>query len=114
MRSSEGGRRLRATRDPALHHALGRGVEAELAVEVVRVPRMQDPPELCKRPAFDHLLDKLDTKTSAAILRQDVDVGEVHERDTVGERTGEPELASVVVHADDALRLADQARDDVV
>ena len=48
------------------------------------------------------------------MLREKVDVGEIDERDAVGERPREPHLPVAVVDADDALRFAHEALDHLV
>ena len=57
------------------------------------------------RAVVDHLADELDAEPAAAMLRQDVDVGEVDVRDSVGRGPAEADLAAVAVEADDPLRL---------
>jgi hypothetical protein len=77
----------------------------------VRVARVQDPTDVRVRTFLDHLPDQPYAEPLAAVLRQDVHVGEVDERDAVGERPREPDLPAVVVDADDALRFADEPLD---
>src|ERR671930_87537 len=49
----------------SLHHALGRLAEAEAAVQVVRVARVQEPLRVGPRARLDPLADELDTEPSA-------------------------------------------------
>ena len=97
--------------DAALHHTLRRCVEADLAVERVRVARVQHPTDVLQRPALDHLAHELGAEAAAAVLGQHVDVREVDERDAVAEGAREPDLPVTVVETDDALRLTDQPLD---
>jgi len=50
-----------------------------LPVQAVRVTRVQDPAHVRQRPALDHLSHELDPEPAAAVLGQDVHVGEIHE-----------------------------------
>src|SRR5262249_58529772 len=63
----------------AFHDALGRRVEPDLPVEPVRVARVQDPPDAGVRAVLDRLAYQPHAEPPAAVLREDVDVGEVDE-----------------------------------
>src|SRR5262245_41728905 len=91
----------------ALHHPLGGCREAELAVEGVRVRRVQEPAAPGVRSAVDALAHELDAQTASPELRQDVDVREIRDM-AVGDRAGEPHLPPVQVQPDDARRPVDQ------
>src|SRR5829696_9862229 len=77
------------------------------------VARVQEPARVRVRPCLDCLAHELRAEAAAAVLREDVDVGQVGHRRAVRERPREADLASVVVEADHPLRLADQALDQL-
>ena len=85
----------------AFHQPLVRP-ETELCVERVRVARVQDPAGAGVRPVLDDLAHELDAEPAAAALLEHIDVGEVDEARRVAvDRAGEPDLAPVLVDADD-------------
>ena len=94
---------------PALEHALARLDEAELAVEVVRVARVQEPLRLRERAFVDREAHELDAEAPTAMLVEDVDVGEIRLAVSVREGPREPDLLAVVVQADDPRRAVDSA-----
>ena len=72
---------------------------------------MEEPRHAREGAVPDHLADELHTEPAPAELREHVDVGEVGDRDPVGERPAEPDLPCVPVEADNSVRLADEALD---
>ncbi len=87
-------------------------MEVELAVEVVRVARVQCPAQSGVRAVVHHLADELHGESAPAVLGQHVDVGEIDQRDAVRKCSREADLSIAVVDADDALRLADEPLDN--
>ncbi len=71
-------------REP-LHRLPVRAAETDARVELVRSGRVQDPPRLAAGPVLDQLADELDPEAAAAVLGEDVEVGEVDVGDAVGE-----------------------------
>ena len=59
------------------------------------------------------LANELDAEPVAAVLRQDVHVGEIGKRVPVRERPCEADLLAAVVEADDACRSMNEVLDDV-
>ena len=91
----------------AHHRARTRGLEAEAAVELVRVAGVEDPGLVAVGPAVDHLAHELDTEPAPAVGGQDVDVGEVDVGHAeAGHRAAEPDLLAVAVEPDDPRGLA--------
>src|SRR5581483_4466389 len=97
-----------------LHHLRARGVEPELPVQRVHVCRVQQPLQVCERPMLDHLAYERLPQSAAAVLREHVDVGEVDERDAVGNPTADPDVALAVVQPDHAVRIVDERVLDLV
>ena len=83
-------------------HLVARLPEAELAVERMRVRRVQQPLDVGVRPVVDHLAHELLAEAAAAVLGTHVDVGEVRDREPVREARQKPICVAVVVEADDA------------
>ena len=85
------------------------GAEAELLVERVRIPRVEDPAAAGIRPVLDDLPDELDAQSVAAVLVEDVDVREVDEpRGVAVDRPREADLVAVLVEPDDVAARVDQ------
>src|SRR5438132_9802227 len=63
--------------------------------------------------ALDHLTHQLSAEAAPSVLGQDIDVREVHECHSVGERPRESDLPLGVVQADDPLRLAHETLHDL-
>src|SRR5919201_1152507 len=101
------------TRAPgvALHELVRGSGEAELLVERMRVLGVEQPFPVGEGAAFDHLAYELDAEPATPEGRQDVDVGEIDERDPVGDGAAEADLAAAVIQADDAGSLAHEAGD---
>src|SRR5437899_9919962 len=95
----------------SLHQPLGRRAEAEAAVQLVGVARMEEPLPVGPRASLHHLAHELDAEPAAAELGEHVDVREVDRGDAVGKRAGEADLAAAGVEADDAARLPDRPLD---
>src|SRR3954453_22241992 len=72
------------------------------------IRRVEDPFHVCVRAVLDHLAHELLAQSAPAVLAEDVDVGEVREREAVRERAAEANLALTVIESDDARGLVDQ------
>ena len=70
-----------------------RRAEPELAVQGVRILRVQHPLPARVRAVLHHLADELEPEPVAPIARHDADVPEVHEGDAVGDRPRKADLA---------------------
>jgi hypothetical protein len=94
----------------AFHDRGVRGGEAELPVQAVRVGGVQQPSESFPRPVFDHLLPERPAKPASAVILQDVHVGEVGQRHSVGKGAGESDhVPLAVIAADDPPGALDSA-----
>src|SRR5262245_49800232 len=82
-----------------LHEPLARIVEPDPLIELVRVAGVQEPHAVGVRPFVHTEADELDAEPAAAVLRLDVDVGEVGVRAPVGRRAREPDLLPLEVEA---------------
>src|SRR5690348_12162084 len=85
--------------------------EADVRVEPMRVARVEHPADVRVGPALDHLLDERLAEPAALVLRKDVDVGEICDRDAVRDGPREPDLLTAAVHADDPRRLSHEPLD---
>ena len=75
----------------------------------MRVARVQHPAPVGERPVLDDLADELDAEPGAAMALEDVHVGQVHEPCGVAvDRSGEADLSTVLVEADDVRARVDQ------
>src|SRR3990170_6915443 len=82
--------------------------EPELAVEVVRVGRVEQPLRRRERPLVDAEADELDPQPAATMLLEHVDVREIRLHVAVRQRAREADLAIFVVEADDTRGGVDQ------
>jgi hypothetical protein len=87
----------------------GCGPEAELLVERVSVPSVEDPRSLRERPVLDDLSNELDTEPPPAVLVENVDVGEIDEARRVAvDGPCESDLLFALVEPDHARARVDQ------